>query len=157
MNTANQFPISEIDLNNPEQLQQLHRVFQRSYRVEAELLKAEVFPPLARTAEQLKTDDSFFVGAWEGGRLAAAVELEQQAQQLEICSLVVDPDYFRQGVASRLLAHVLSETRWKTARVETATANEPAINLYRKFGFMERQRWHNDVGIEKLAMMVSKN
>ncbi len=40
------------------------------------------------------------------------------------------------------------------ARVETAVANTPAINLYKKHGFVEFKRWTPSHGIEKLAMSV---
>ena len=38
--------------------------------------------------------------------------------------------------------------------VETAVVNTPAINLYKKHGFVEFKRWTPAHGIEKLAMSV---
>jgi hypothetical protein len=40
------------------------------------------------------------------------------------------------------------------AIVETAVVNEPAINLYKKHGFVEFKRWTPAHGIEKLALSI---
>jgi hypothetical protein len=41
---------------------------------------------------------------------------------------------------------------WDTAEVQTATANIPAIRLYKKFGFCEHKRWHSDETIELILL-----
>jgi ribosomal protein S18 acetylase RimI-like enzyme len=73
---------------------------------------------------------------------------------LEICSLTVDPNYFRRGIADKLINHVLDSSDCVEAVVETAIANTPAIKLYEKHGFIEYRRWKTSHGISKLAMLV---
>lgn len=166
MNTASELPIARLNLNDRTLLLRLYQVFRRAYQVEAELLHASVFPPLQRRLEEMVVTGREFVGYWEEEEqqgdveerreLAAAMELGHSDGVLEICSLVVDPSYFRRGIASRLLAHVLTEYTWRRAIVETATGNTPAIDLYRKFGFRESRRWMSQVGIEKIALEIAR-
>ena len=165
MNKSIELPIAPLDLKNQQIRSRLHDVFLRSYQVEADLLQAKDFPPLRRTAEQLPVDGREFVGYWDEPSqdaeldqrvLAAALELSCANDQLDICSLVVHPDFFRRGIASRLIAHVLTGYSWRRAVVETATANQPAVKLYQKFGFRETRRWMTDFGIEKLELQLHR-
>ena len=55
-----------------------------------------------------------------------------------IASLVVDPDYCRQGLARLLLRHVISIYAKDFLQVETATGNRPAMALYASLGFEVR-------------------
>lgn len=71
---------------------------------------------------------------------------------LEIHSLTVAPNFFRKGIADKLIRYILSEFDFTEAIVETAIVNIPAINLYKKHGFIEFKRWIASQGIEKLAM-----
>ena len=75
-------------------------------------------------------------------------------ERLEINSLTVDPSYFGNGIANKLISYVLEVVDFTEAVVETAVANMPAINLYKKYGFVEFKRWAPPHGIEKLAMSV---
>ncbi|MFK7922820.1 MAG: GNAT family N-acetyltransferase, partial [Bacteroidia bacterium] len=62
-------------------------------------------------------------------------------EQLEISNLVVDPAFFRQGLAGKLMEYLLAQNAWTEAIVDTAQVNLPAINLYQKWGFEEINRW----------------
>lgn len=55
----------------------------------------------------------------------------------DILSLVVDPDYRNQMIASNLLDYLISELdeNLKLITLEVASKNYPALNLYEKFGF----------------------
>ena len=130
----------------------IYDVFQRSYRVEASFIGASDFPPLKRHYMAIAKAESEFYGLYHEARLAAVIEVQQTQGQLDIHSLTVDPDYFRQGLADKLLNYVLSLPSVKSAVVETAVANTPAIKLYEKHGFVEFKRWTPDHGIEKLAL-----
>ena len=61
---------------------------------------------------------------------------------------------FRKGIANRLITYILNMIVFSKATVETAVANTPAINLYKKHGFVEFKRWTPPDGIQKLAMSV---
>lgn len=146
--------ICVLDLNNKSTLNKVYVVFQRSYRVEAGLIGVRDFPPLHRGRDEMRQASTVFVGYWVASELAAIIEIQPVERQLEICSLVVDPAFFRQGIASRLLSFVLNERKWKTAVVETAVVNKPAITLYQKHGFVECKRWRPDHGIEKIMLCL---
>ena len=90
----------------------------------------------------------------ESESLAAVIEVVIDKQILHIDSLTVDPDYFRKGIAKKLLNYALNEFNLSEAMVETAVLNSPAISLYKKYGFIEFKRWTPSHGIEKLAMAV---
>ncbi|CDF11671.1 ribosomal-protein-alanine acetyltransferase [Mycoplasma sp. CAG:776] len=55
----------------------------------------------------------------------------------DILSLVVDPLYRKQMIASNLLDYLISDMdeNLKVITLEVATKNIPALNLYEKFGF----------------------
>lgn len=55
----------------------------------------------------------------------------------DILSLVVDPLYRKQMIASNLLDYLISDMdeNLKIITLEVATKNIPALNLYEKFGF----------------------
>ena len=132
----------------------MHGVFQRSYHREAALIGVEDvhFPPLKRTAKNLRETDRSFFGLWSNDSLAGVVEVDVIDNCLEIFSLVVDPPYFRRGIASRLINHVLHSFDCKQAVVETAAANHPDITLYEKHGFIEEKKWLPSHGILKVRL-----
>lgn len=143
-----------ITLLNHQQLnvaQQIFNVFQSSYAIEANLIGVSEFPPLKRQVTDILASHSSFYGYLIEGQLAGVVEITLTAQVLEIESLTVNPDFFRQGVAGKLIVYVLSAFSHQTAKVETATANAPAIRLYQKHGFIQYKKWIPDHGIEKVA------
>ena len=131
---------------------QIHDVFQISYKVEAELVGVDDFPPLRRKASLIQSSDSQFLGQRIEGDLAAVVEFSESGEELSIDSLVVHPQYFRRGLASQLLQSLLARKPWKIAYVDTAAANDPALELYKKFGFSESKRWKTADGIEKVRL-----
>jgi ribosomal protein S18 acetylase RimI-like enzyme len=106
----------------------------------------------------LNETERCFFGLWKNDALAGLVEIDLISDTgMEICSLVVDPPYFRQGVASRLIHHVLHSFDSKYALVETAAANQPAITLYEKHGFSEEKRWLPSHGILKVRLSTELN
>ena len=76
-------------------------------------------------------------------------------KHLEIDSLTVDLNYFRKGIATKLINYTLEAFNFSEAVVETAVVNLPAINLYKRHGFVEFKRWTPSHGIEKLALWMS--
>ena len=145
-----------LEHNSTSVATEIYDVFQLSYKVEAGLVGIEDFPPLRRSASLIQSSNSQFFGQRIGGDLAAVVESTDDGENLSIDSLVVHPQYFRRGLASQLLQSLLEKSSWQHAFVETAAANDPALELYRKFGFSETKRWKTADGIEKVRLM-SKN
>jgi len=136
---------------------QIYAVFQNSYKVEAQLICVLDFPPLSRDAKNILHSKTDFYGFIDNNTLAAVIEIEVSKTQLNIHSLVVDPKYFRKGIADTLINYVLITFDITVATVETAIANKPAIHVYEKHGFREYKRWIPSHGIEKLAMSVAIN
>ena len=147
--------ITKLDNANDFIAQQIYTIFQRSYKIEAELIGTLNFPPLSRTRNDIQSSQTHFYGLYIDDLLAGAIELVIINERLEINSLTVDPKHFRKGIADKLIRYALTnfiETA-STAIVETAVVNEPAIKLYKKHDFVEFKRWTPDHGIEKLAMI----
>jgi ribosomal protein S18 acetylase RimI-like enzyme len=149
--------IVKLDNSLTEVANQIYRVFQNSYKVEAKLIGTENFPPLARTAEDIENASTSFFGYFEGDTLAAVVEIAYDAMHLEIHSLTVDPAYFRKGIADKLMDYTLKSFEFSDAIVETALVNIPAISLYKKHGFVVFKQWTPSHGIEKLALFFENS
>lgn len=146
--------ISKLDNSIKAVARQIFSIFQNSYKVEAQLIGTFDFPPLSRTTKMIEESQTQFYGFSEKGCLAAIIEIAIKNNTLEINSLTVAPDYFRKGIANKLIEYVLNRIAFSEAIVETAVVNIPAINLYKKHGFVEFKRWTPSHGIEKLAMSI---
>jgi ribosomal protein S18 acetylase RimI-like enzyme len=146
--------IKKLDNSNDEVAHQVFTIFQSSYKIEAQLIGALDFPPLFRSAKDIENSKTLFYGFSENECLAAIIEIVIEDKQIKIHSLTVDPNYFRKGIANKLIRYVLEKFDFSEAIVETALVNIPAINLYKKHGFVEFKRWTPSHGIEKLAMSL---
>ena len=144
--------ISELDPSQQGICEKMHGVFQHSYQKEAELIGCADFPPLRRTLGDLRTSKCKFFGYWKKSQIAAVVEVLPKPGLLKIRSLVVDPQFFREGIGSHLLTHILDLFTFESAVVETAMANTPAISLYQKLGFIEEKQWQTSHGIKKIKL-----
>ncbi|KAG1647361.1 Sialate O-acetylesterase [Nymphon striatum] len=79
-----------------EVTRKIRAIFQVSYAVEADILKAIEFPPLKRNlSEFLKCETDFYSFSMEG-LMAAVIEIKNNIEAIHIQSLVVDPYFFRQ-------------------------------------------------------------
>ena len=128
----------------------IHCVFQVSYAIESKLLDVKDFPPLKRSINDLQKSNTSFFGFWKDECLAAVIEIEKFETSIDICSLIVDPVYFRQGIATKLLRFARKYFNSETITVETALANKAAISLYKNFGFKELKQWQASGGIRKI-------
>lgn len=145
--------IRELEHSQESIATQIHSIFQDAYNVEAKLIGASEFPPLSRKIRDILSAKTRFFGFFEGQDLAAIVEIEINEKRLDIHSLTVAPNFFRKGIAGKLLSHTLTSFEIDIATVETALANQPAINLYKKHGFVETRIWTPSHGIRKIAML----
>lgn len=146
--------ITKLDNSNEDVANQIFTIFQDSYKVEAQLVGVLDFPPLLRSSKDIRSSKTKFYGFSENNSLAAIIEIVIEDMHLEIHSLTVDPRYFRKGIADKLIDYILEKFDFSQAIVETAVVNIPAINLYKKHGFVEFKRWTPSHGIEKLAMSI---
>lgn len=127
--------IIELDIvkqDIQEQLLQLQRV---SYHREEELLGFSI-PRTEDTAEDLLASGEVFVGMVQDGILLGFLSFAADETAMDIHRVAVDPDYFRQGVASELLQFLFDAFEdIKCFYVTTGASNTPAIRLYEKMGF----------------------
>lgn len=141
-----------LNHKNEEAATQIREVFQQSYAVEAKLLNAgDNFPPLKRPLSAFIEASSEFYGYHVGDSLAAVIEVKSEEEATHIHSMVVLPEFFRRGIASKLVAFVLEKFNSPLFTVETGAANGPAIALYERFGFILVKKWMTEFGIEKVA------
>lgn len=133
-----------------EVAQKIRAIFQVSYAVEADLLKAIDFPPLKRNLSEFLKCETDFYGFNKDGEMAAIIEIKNDLETIHIQSLVVDPYYFRQGIANKMMQFVLEKYTALLFTVETGVLNIPAIQLYTKLGFVETQQWDTDHGVRKV-------
>jgi ribosomal protein S18 acetylase RimI-like enzyme len=145
--------IEGLSVREPAIAMQLHNLMQAAYKVEAQLLQDDDFPPLRRTLQKLSTAQSRFFGIRENGNLHAAIELVVLHADVYIDALVVAPTQFRKGLGSALMQHVLKRYPDKTFIVQTGKANVPAINLYHKAGFITESATTTPAGLQLVSLV----
>ena len=105
---------------------------------------AEVSPPESRHAldlDELRKPEITFWSAFQGGELVGCGALKELSlEHGEIKSMRTGKAHLRQGVASLLLRHIISEAKRRDYRrlsLETGSMDyfKPAHTIYRKFGF----------------------
>ena len=149
--------IKKLQNNKIEISNQIHSVFQVSYAVEAKLLNATNFPPLKRPIESYQKSDNSFFGYFEDEELAGVIEIASNSIHTDINSLVVNPKFFRRGIAKQLLEFIFYKFDSRLFIVETGADNMPAIELYKKHGFKEVKQWDTAFGIRKVAFEKYNN
>ncbi|MFT7899794.1 GNAT family N-acetyltransferase [Tenacibaculum ascidiaceicola] len=132
---------------------EIQKVFRASYKIEAKLLNADDFPPLKREVVNYMNSDTEFYGFWKNNEIAAIIEVESSFENTDIHSLVVHPNYFRQGLGKQLTTFVLNNFNSETYTVETGAKNIPAIKLYKQLGFEEQKQWDTEFGIRKVGFI----
>jgi|AP95_1055475.scaffolds.fasta_scaffold146615_1 ribosomal protein S18 acetylase RimI-like enzyme len=142
--------IERLQNSDIEVSKKIRSVFQLSYKIEADLLNATDFPPLKRPLKNYVNSNTEFFGYLKDGELAGVIEIEHNNSFTDINSLVVNPRFFRQGIARKLMEFVFNTFDSNLFVVETGLENEPATGLYKKFGFKEVKQWNTDHGIRKI-------
>ena len=148
--------IEKLKNSDLEIAKKMRLIFQASYKVEATLLNAKNFPPLKRPLENYTENNTEFYGYSIKEVLAAVVEIDTNNNRILIRSLVVHPDFFRQGIAGKLLTFVFETFKSNLFVVETGLENGPATKLYEKFGFVEVHQWDTNHGIRKIKFEMHR-
>jgi ribosomal protein S18 acetylase RimI-like enzyme len=111
-----------------------------SYQVEAEIIGFNGIPQLNDSVESLMTSSEIFYGYFVDTSLAGAIAFVLEDNVLDIHRLIVHPNYFRKGIGESLVQYILNlDTAVKKYIVRTGSKNIPAKNLYKKFGFIEKE------------------
>lgn len=148
--------IKRLHHTEPETAKSIQSVFQASYAVEAKLLKAIDFPPLKRQLESYINSYTVFFGYLKNQELAGIIEIDHDHSRTYINSLVVNPEFFRQGIARSLMKYVIHTCDSNLFVVETGLDNAPASTLYKTFGFKEVKQWDTDHGIKKIKLELER-
>lgn len=123
------------DLRGPE----IHQLLQE--HLQSMALHSPPESVHALDIEALRQPEITFWTAWEGAELLGCGALKElDAQHAEIKSMRTSSSHLREGVAGKLLAHIIEEAQRRAYRrlsLETGSANAfaPARNLYERFGF----------------------
>jgi lipoprotein signal peptidase len=107
-----------------------------AYQIEADLIGFQEIPALTETLEALQDSPETFLGFYKNNLLIGMVSYRFEQPTLDIHRLVVSPTHFRQGVARRLLQHLLEQKAdAQRVLVQTSHLNAPALALYQSLGF----------------------
>lgn len=132
--------IKEINLNRIMAAAEVLELQRTSYKIEAELIGTDEIPPLKESFEQLQNCGETFIGYFIETRLAGAVSYKKLDGLIDIHRVMVHPDFFRRGIAAKLITHIeYLEKDTSEICVSTGAANLPAVRLYEKLGFARQK------------------
>jgi len=141
-----------LEHRDPRVARDIECVLHAAYAVEAELLELSDFAPLTRGADEVARSRSRFVGLFDADELVAVVELEPAVgNRVVVAALAVHPLRHRQGLGRRLVEWAIADAR-TFLRVATARRNLPALELYRRLGFVEVESWSTTCGLAMVTL-----
>lgn len=131
--------IRPLDLTDDVTAAAVHRIGRAAYAVEAELIGFDGIPALSESLAELRARPLRWIGALSGaGEITGFLAWEEEEDGSGVCvdRLCVAPAWFRRGIASLLLDHVLTDVLpGRRVTVTTGAANAPAVALYTRLGF----------------------
>ena len=128
--------IRALEISNRAVAERVLELQRASYLIEAELIGFPDLPPMLETRRELAESGEIFFGAFDGDRLTGAISYRLDDAVLDVHRVMVDPDFFRRGIAQMLVEFVLArEPSAERAIVSTGERNAPAVSLYLKLGF----------------------
>ena len=89
----------------------------------------------------------------DGKDLTGFIHIQDIVDEINIINIFIDSNQRRKGYASKLIDHIIKEYKGKKIILEVKDGNEPAINLYKKYGFVEinrRKGYYN--GVDAILM-----
>jgi ribosomal protein S18 acetylase RimI-like enzyme len=104
-------------------------------------------PPLDETVDLASYSNKIFqkshrIEAWANDELIGLVAVyinNEETQIAYITNVSVDFDYLRMGIAARLIQNCIDKVKlndYKEIHLEVGIKNQPAIELYKRFGFI---------------------
>ncbi|MDA5281276.1 GNAT family N-acetyltransferase [Streptomyces sp. NPDC054904] len=132
-------PVRRLDLTDEATAAAVHRIGRASYAVEAALIGFDGIPALRESLQEMRERPLHWSGAvHDEGSIAGFVAWAQEGDgSIGVDRLCVDPAWFRRGIASRLMRHLLTEAfPDRTVEVTTGAANAPAVALYEGLGMV---------------------
>jgi ribosomal-protein-alanine N-acetyltransferase len=128
---------------------------------EALAIEQDVFPsPWTRGMflQRLSSEDSYFIVAREKEKLIGYGGFFMIGEVARLENLVVHPEFRRRGVATRIMKKLFTLVKvngGKEITLEVRPGNQPAQNLYKKFGFLisgKRPEYYSNSGEDALIM-----
>ncbi len=127
--------IIELDILDSSTQSEILQLQRKAYALEEALIGFPI-PRMKDTARELAASDEVFIGMVQDGVLLGMLSFTAEENRFDIQRVAVDPDYFRQGVASDLLQFLFDAASDVTRfRVHAGANNGPAVSLYEKMGF----------------------
>ena len=101
------------------------------------LLLNDNFKRLFNINEMLQDDISKVIVYEKDDKVVGFIIATALYETCDILSIVVDPEYRKQGIATNLMGYLISDLgeELQLVTLEVATKNKEALSLYEKFGF----------------------
>lgn len=147
--------IETLSNQDPDTAEQILTIQEESYAVEAELIGFSDIPPLRDSVQSIMEQDETFIGYVQEGEILGILAYKEEQEEVDIYRLMVSPYHFRKKVGSSLLQHLVTKAKNKPIVVQTGKGNEPAVNLYQKFGFEQTDEVEVEPNIR--LIMLKKN
>jgi len=128
--------IKKLNLHDTETAKKVVELQKTSYKIEAALIGFYEIPPLMDTIESLKECGEIFYGYFIEDILAGIISYKLIDDTLDIHRVAVKPQFFRMGIAGKLVNFVeeLEGSKNKIV-VCTGRENTPAVSFYLKNGY----------------------
>lgn len=96
--------------------------------------------PWSKTSfeNELKNEFAYYQCAEVSGKIAGYMGMWRIVDECHITNVAVLPEYRNQGIAGKLIQKMVEICKCSeisTMTLEARVSNQPAINLYKKFGF----------------------
>jgi ribosomal protein S18 acetylase RimI-like enzyme len=133
------FMIKKLDNKNKEIATEILNIQISSYLVEAKIIDYYNLPPLKDTTDSLQECEETFFAYYLEEKICGIISFKRDETEIDLHRLIVSPEYFRKGVAQKLLDFVETIEGIKSMRTTTGAKNTPAVNFYLKNGFFKLQ------------------
>lgn len=111
-----------------------------AYEIEAKYINSTAIPRLYDTVTDIQNCDETFHGYFLENSLIGFISFKVDEDIVDIHRLVVSPNHFHKGIATKLLLFIFDMfSSSKAYIVQTGKNNTPALSLYKKHGFIEIQ------------------
>ncbi|WIM39553.1 GNAT family N-acetyltransferase [Paenibacillus sp. PK4536] len=143
--------IQKCILEDDHTVQQIWALQHIAYRLEAQLIGFKELPPLLDTVETIRRcRETFYAYVNEYEEIQGVISIEREEHDtLTIARMMVHPSAFRQGIASQLIEHVFAEyPDVPLYIVSTGQLNQPAVSLYKKYGFYPIETFEVAAGVK---------
>jgi len=114
---------------------------------------------------QFELTDNMASRSWVAeldGRVIGMIVIWLIVDEAHIATIATHPDYRRQGIGEKLLVYALKSAGAEGARtsfLEVRASNTIALDMYRKFGFVEdgrRPRYYKDNNEDAILMSLER-